>query len=234
MAPQRQVLGGRCGLPHPGPGPAGGAAGAARGGARWCAAGAERWPQGFWSGTAAPLRSWEAPRTAPGQRPQPPAARAAAARAPLRTSRAVLPASTPRGCQAARGVRPPAGPRPGRGTRGLDHPHRVSRAPPPRPPPGWSGARAPRQHPGPGRSRLAGAGGVVPGLAPWRGAPGAAAAAMADTGSHQRRWRSAMVAAVHPGDGHRRDGSRGVAQGGAVLPGPTMAPGADSLKAEAG
>ena len=66
------------------------------------------------------------------------------------------------------------------------------------------------------------------------GAPCESAAAIADTGSHQRLWLSESVAAVHTGDGGRCDGSRVVAQGGVVLPGTTMALGADRLKEDAG
>jgi len=156
---------------------------------------------------------------APGQRPHTQAALDAAARAPLRPSREVLPVSTPRGCHAPRDGRHPAGHSTGLGKMWLDHQHRIY--------------RAPGQHPAPGRSRLAGAVGFVPGLSQFRGAPCASAAAIADTGSHQWPWLSQAVAAVHPGDVRRRDGSRLVAHRGAVVPGTTVAPAADGLKQDA-
>src|SRR5262245_58467820 len=111
----------------------------------------------------------------------------------------------------------------------LDHQYGLCRAPQPRHPPVRGGDRTPSQYALPGRSRLTGSTGVVPGLSQFRGAPCESAAAIADTGGHQRLWLSEIVAAVHTGDGSRLDGSRVVAQGGAVLPGTTMAPPADGL-----
>ena len=57
---------------------------------------------------------------------------------------------------------------------------------------------------------------------------------MRRTACQPRPWLGEEVAAVHTGAGGRLDGPRVVAQGGAVLPGTTMAPGADSLKEDAG
>ena len=52
--------------------------------------------------------------------------------------------------------------------------------------------------------------------------------------AYQRQWLGQVVAAVHPGDGGRIDGSCVVAQRGLVLPGAAVAPGADGLKQDTG
>jgi transposase-like protein len=82
-------------------------------GARLCAAVSNRRVQRVSDGNTDPFWPVDSPRASPGQRPHAQAALDAAVWAPLRTSREVLPAPTPRGCQAPRGVRHPAGHRTG-------------------------------------------------------------------------------------------------------------------------
>ena len=56
----------------------------------------------------------------------------------------------------------------------------------------------------------------------------------ADPGSHQRPGLRQGVAAVYPGDGRWRDGSRLVVERSAALSGAAVASGADGLKQDAG
>jgi hypothetical protein len=53
--------------------------------------------------------------------------------------------------------------------------------------------------------------------------PDQCVAAISRTEGHQQSWRSQGVAAVYPGDGRRRDGSRVVAQRGTLLSRATVA-----------
>src|SRR4029453_11916276 len=115
----------------------------------------------------------------------------------------------------------------------LDHQYRVWGAPHPRHPAARGGDRAPGEHSLPGRSGFAGSVSPVSRLSQLRVAPRQSAPAVAGRRSHQRPWRSEGVAAVYTGDGSGIDRSCMVAHSSAVLPGTTMAPGADSLKEDA-
>ena len=68
-----------------------------------------------------------------------------------------------------------------------------------------------------------------PGLSQFRGASCESAAAIADTGGHQRLWLSEVVAAVHASDGGRLDGSCLEPQRDIVLPGAAVGTAADGL-----
>jgi hypothetical protein len=129
----------------------------------------------------------------------------------------------PRGGHAPRGVRHPAGPRAGPGARRLAQQERLGGAAQPRHPPAGRGAWAPGHHPGPGRSRLAGAVDTVPRVAPFRRATCQWAPAMAGSHRPPRWWRGAAGAAVPPGEGGRGNGARVVAHRRAPLPGAAMA-----------
>src|SRR5262245_2767013 len=89
-------------------------------GARLCAPVSDRWSQGLCHGVAEPFWPLDAPRAPPGQRAKTEAAMDAAARAALRASREVVPATAPRGGQAPCGVRHPAGHRADLGEMWLD------------------------------------------------------------------------------------------------------------------
>jgi hypothetical protein len=183
----------------------------------------DRWPPGRRHRPAAPCWSVEAPCTAPGQRAPAPAPLEATARGALRSGGPVVPAPTPRRRPAPRGLRSPAGHRPARSALRRDHPSRVGRAPPSRPPPAPGGQRTPGPDAGAGRHGRAGAAGPVAGLAQLRVASRQSAPAGAAPRSHQRVWRGAQVAAVHPGAGGRGDGARGGAPSRAPLPGAAVA-----------
>ena len=90
------------------------------------------------------------------------------------------------------------------------------------------------EHPLPERSGLAGSVGAVSGLSQLRLASREFAPGAGRAHPHQRQWLSQGVAAVLAGDGSGFDGSRLVAQRGAVLPGSAVAPSADALTHSAG
>ena len=82
--------------------------------------------------------------------------------------------------------------------------------------------------------RACGISGTVASLSQFRGTPCESAAAIADTGSHQRPGLSEGVATMYTSDGSGIDRSCMVAQRGGVLPGAAVAPGTDGLKQVAG